>query len=125
MSSPRGPASDRRAALRRRARQIRRAVAAGTVALFLVLFAVMYVQLASGENRSPASAERGRSAAASSAESSSTREGSSEGSEAASGEASRETEASESGSSETGSSESRSSESGSGEALGSVRTAQS
>ena len=46
----RARAGDRRAALRRRARRIRRSVAAFAAALFCAAFLMVYVQLASGHD---------------------------------------------------------------------------
>lgn len=81
-------AGSRRAAMRRRARLIRRSVAVLAVTLFALVFTVVYVQLASGHDPALAAAARRRAAATSDpvAGSTSSGSGSSESARASSGE---------------------------------------
>lgn len=92
----------RRDAMRRRARRIRRSVAAGAAILFSVAFLVIYVQLSSGHDPALAAASARVKANATSAGRSSSAVGSEESSSAtSSGESS--SEAAESSGSETSS----------------------
>jgi hypothetical protein len=94
-------ADGRRAELRRRARRIRRSVAAVSAALLIGLFLVIYVQLASGHDPALSASSKARTTTTSST-----------GEEASAGEVGSESSASES------SSESSGSESGTSESSG-------
>jgi hypothetical protein len=128
--SARTLAAQRKLALRRRARRIRRSVAAITVAVFLVAFVGIYVQLASGHDPALTANEKKRSSAALAAagESSAPVSTSSSGaSPSATGEASESGSASGESSSSASESTSSDSESSAGESSGpsSVTTSQS
>jgi hypothetical protein len=79
-------AAGRRAELLRRARKIRRAVAAGATALFIAVFLVVYVQLASGHDPALSASSKARTTTTSSGSGASTTPTQSSGEESQSSE---------------------------------------